>query len=156
MKRRMASGLFYAVVLVLALWLNSTWAKSSVPSFVDGGWVMQGVPAFVDGAWVMPPRPVQNYYQSYNSGFNTGWEQHAAEACAVYGCDPGYLMSIIMCESGGDPGAAAYNPSSGNMTLGLLQIDELWGSIAYADGVSQIYWAAERLAAGQGYLWVCG
>jgi hypothetical protein len=65
-------------------------------------------------------------------------------------------VSIAYCESNGDEGAAAYNPSSGNMTLGLMQIDELWGSIAYAGGVEQLWWAAEKIAAGQSYLWVCG
>lgn len=128
--------LIYAAVLAMALWLNSTWAQS--------------VPEFTDGKWVLPARGAN---AAPAGQYSSGWEQHAAEACAVYGCDPGYLMSIIMCESGGDPGAAAYNPSSGNMTLGLLQIDEMWGSIAYAGGVEQIWWAAAHLGS---VWWACG
>jgi soluble lytic murein transglycosylase-like protein len=146
--------LLWIAILIAALWVNGTFAKSSVPSFVDGAWVMpaSNVPTVSDEVWTMPARPVHSTMMQY-SGYGGGWEQHAIEACAVYGCDPNYLLSIAACESNFDETAAAYNPSSGNMTLGLMQIDEMWGSIAYAGGVEQLWWAAAHLGE---VWWACG
>jgi len=75
-------------------------------------------------------------------------------ACDYYGCDPNYVYGVMMCESGGDPGALAYNPVSGNYTYGLMQIDGLCGGGGMSDA-EQIWFAAEHLTAGDIW-WACG
>jgi soluble lytic murein transglycosylase-like protein len=83
------------------------------------------------------------------------WRPAVAEACAVHGCSADYLLSIIACESGGDPNAVSYaiNPGTGMHDYGLLQISPIWGDVAYADGVTQIWWAASHLGS---VYWTCG
>jgi hypothetical protein len=142
------SVVVYVLVALAALGLNATWAQSAqerVSAAHELSPAGEGFgPYEVDGMGPDPAPAAQG---------GGGWWPHVEEACAVHGCDPNYLHSILMCESNGDPGAAAYNPSSGNMTLGLLQIDEMWGSIAYAGGVEQIWWAAAHL---DDVWWACG
>jgi soluble lytic murein transglycosylase-like protein len=133
------SIIIWIVILLLALWVNSTFARS--------------VPEFVDGAWVMPEHEAS---AAPSGQYGGGYEAIAYDACAMHGCDGGYLYSILLCESGGDPNAWHANPYGGS-DIGIMQInDATWGSIAYADAASQIYWAAEKLAAGMGYIWSCG
>jgi hypothetical protein len=84
------------------------------------------------------------------------WYPVVADACAAYGCDPAYVHSILMCESGGDPNAWHANPYGG-ADVGIMQInDATWGGIAYAGPVEQIWWAADMVANGYGHIWVCG
>lgn len=81
------------------------------------------------------------------------WAPTVEAACAVHGCDPGYLLNIIACESGGNPNAWHANPYGG-ADVGLLQInDATWGDVAYADGATQIWWAAAHLGT---VWWACG
>jgi hypothetical protein len=145
---RRAGWVVYLLVALAALALNSTWAQSAQERVLSAHEL-----AMTDG--VFGPYETEGVGPDLAPATQSGggWWPHVEEACAVHGCDPNYLHAILMCESNGDPAAAAYNPSSGNMTLGLLQIDEMWGSIAYAGGVEQIWWAAAHL--GEVY-WVCG
>lgn len=86
------------------------------------------------------------------------WRTTATAACAAYGCDPEFLLAILDCESGGDPYAVSNvpNPYTGSYTLGVMQIDPLWGDIAYAGGAAQIWWAAALLSQPGGwYHWTC-
>lgn len=80
------------------------------------------------------------------------WRPIVQEKCGGGTDCEARVMWLIACESVGDPGAAAYNPVSGNMTLGLLQIDEQWGWVAYADGESQITWTVAHLGS---VWWAC-
>ena len=68
-------------------------------------------------------------------------------ACQVYGCSPDYLYSVMLCESGGDPGAVGPHGE-----LGIFQIDpRYWGTMSDTE---QIWFAAQHLTAGDIY-WVC-
>jgi hypothetical protein len=82
------------------------------------------------------------------------WYAEVAEACAYWGCSTDYVYSVLLCESGGDPGAIAYNESSGNYTYGLMQIDSMWGGDQMGP-VEQIWFAAEHLTKGDIW-WECG
>jgi soluble lytic murein transglycosylase-like protein len=115
------------------------------------GKVEAQAPKLVDGSWVMPS-PHAHAQTAYYGG---GYEQAAYEACAYYGCSGAYLVSIMNCESGQDPSAWHPNPYGG-ADVGIMQInDATHGSIAYADPVSQIWWAAEQIAAGKASMWSC-
>lgn len=80
------------------------------------------------------------------------WRPTVQDACGGSAACEDRIMWLISCESGGNPAASVYNPSSGNLTNGLLQIDEIWGSVSYADGATQIYWTAEHLGS---VWWAC-
>lgn len=85
MNGRIRSSIVYGLVLVAALWLNSTFAQ-------------------------------------YSAGVEQ-WRSAVDAACAVYGCSTDYVLGVIDCESGGDPGAVGPNGE-----LGILQVDpSLWG-----------------------------
>ena len=72
------------------------------------------------------------------------WRPAVESACGSADCVD-RIMWLINCESEGNPGAWHPNPNGGS-DVGLLQInDATWGSIAYADGVSQIEWTAAHL-----------
>ena len=59
-------------------------------------------------------------------------------------------MSIMYCESGGDP--YAVNPRTGD--YGLFQINlGIWGPIT--DPYAQIDFAARMISSGHSYLWLC-
>jgi hypothetical protein len=105
------------------------------------------------GHWVLPvvTHGPGRATGSYASG---GYAEQIDAACAYYGCDPNYVYNVMMCESGGDPGAIAYNPQSGNYTYGLFQIDGMWGGGGMSDS-EQIWFAAEHLTAGDIW-WACG
>jgi hypothetical protein len=141
---------FWVIVAILALGVNSTFAKGATPSFVDGAWSMPAgnVPTFSSGKWTMPPRPVASLMQY--SGYGGGTEQWRAEvdaACAVHGCSTDYILSVMACESGGNPNAVGPNGE-----LGLMQIDPAyWG---YYGPIESIWFAAEHLTAGDIY-WSC-
>jgi soluble lytic murein transglycosylase-like protein len=140
--------IIWIAVLIAALWLNSTWAQS------ETGRAGSSVPEFVDGAWVLPAR--DSSMMAAPAGQMGGYEAAAYDACAAHGCDGAYLYNILLCESGGDPGAWHANPYGGS-DVGIMQInDATWGSIAYADPYTQIDWAAQMIAAGYGSIWVCG
>jgi len=80
----------------------------------------------------------------------SGYEQAIYDACSRYGCDGDQLVRVMYCESGGNP--YAVNPITGD--YGLMQINlSVWGAIT--DPYAQIEFAAEKFAAGEGYLWVC-
>lgn len=84
----------------------------------------------------------------------SGWDPVVSDAC---GGDAGCVNRIswlIQCESGGNEGAvsAAINPGTGMYDYGLLQISPIWGDVAYADGATQIYWAAQNLGS---VWWAC-
>lgn len=79
------------------------------------------------------------------------WRPAVESACGDSGCVDS-IMWLISCESGGDPGAWHPNPNGGS-DVGLLQInDATWGSVAYADGVTQIQWTAAHLGS---VWWAC-
>jgi soluble lytic murein transglycosylase-like protein len=80
----------------------------------------------------------------------SGYEAAAYDACAQYGCDGAYLYGILLCESGGDPGAVGPHGE-----LGVMQIDPRYWDAAYLDPVGQIYWSAQMIAAGYASLWAC-
>lgn len=124
-----------------------TWlAVLAVYLFVLAGPAGAQVPKLVDGAWVMPT-PHQHAASS------SDYVGMIEEACAYWGCSPDYLISVMNCESHGDPNATAYNPASGNYTVGLFQIDEMWG-VGY-DPAAQVWFAAEHLTKGDVW-WACG
>jgi len=80
------------------------------------------------------------------------WRPYVEDACGDQGCVD-TIMWLIFCESRGDPTAVHPNPYGGT-DVGLLQInDATWGSVAYADGVTQIYWTAAHLGS---VWWACG
>lgn len=83
------------------------------------------------------------------------WRPTVEAACEQYGCSPDYLLGIIACESRGVDyiQSKQINPNTGMYDYGLLQISPIWGDIAYADGVSQIWWAAANL---DQVWWKCG
>ena len=89
----------------------------------------------------------------YNDAVNQ-WRPIVQDACGVGTWCETRIMQLIACESGGNPNAvsAAINPGTGMHDYGLLQISPIWGDIAYADGASQIYWAAPRLGS---VWWAC-
>lgn len=83
----------------------------------------------------------------YGSGVEQ-WRPVANEACAAYGCDPNYILNVMACESGGNPGAVGPNGE-----LGLMQIDPAyWGTYS---PVESIWFAAQHLTAGDIW-WACG
>ena len=133
----------WIAIAIAALALNGTFPVEA-----------QDVPVLVDGHWLLPepesigmgPDPV---------AAQSGYEAVAYEACAYHGCDGGYLVSIMNCESGQNPGAWHANPYGG-ADVGIMQInDATWGSIAYAGPVEQIWWAAEMISNGLAYHWSC-
>ena len=108
-------------------------------------------PQLVNGTWQMPHQSVHAQTEYYAGGY----EQAAYEACAYYGCSGDYLITIMNCESGQDPSAWHPNPYGG-ADVGIMQInDATHGSIAYADPISQIWWSAEQIAAGNAGMWSC-
>lgn len=82
------------------------------------------------------------------------WSPTVVDACGGYGDCYNRIMWLINCESGGNPGAVSYNinPGTGMHDYGLLQISPIWGDIAYAGGVEQIYWTAAHLGT---VWWAC-
>jgi soluble lytic murein transglycosylase-like protein len=82
------------------------------------------------------------------------WRGAVDEACAANGCSTDYLLSIIACESGGDPNAVsvAINPGTGDHDYGLLQVSTIWGGQDMGP-VEQIWFASEH--AGRDIWWVC-
>ena len=131
-------GLSLALVIALA---SPTTAAQEVPTLVDGVWLL--------------PEP-ESAGMGPDPQWGSSYEQTAYEACAVHGCDGDYLITIMNCESGQDPGAWHPNPYGG-ADVGIMQInDATWGSIAYAGPHEQIWWAAEKIAAGYGSIWSCG
>ena len=77
----------------------------------------------------------------------SGYEAEIDAACAVYGCSTGYLVNVMMCESGGDPNAVGPNGE-----LGIFQVQPaIWGVMSSSE---QIWFAAQHLTAGDVY-WVC-
>ena len=84
------------------------------------------------------------------AGAQYEYERAIYDACARHGCDAEYVIAIMYCESGGDPGAV--NPVTGD--FGLMQINlSIWGQIT--DPYDQIEFTAEKVANGQAYLWLC-
>jgi hypothetical protein len=80
------------------------------------------------------------------------WRPAVESVCVDQGCVD-RIMWLISCESGGNPNATHPNPNGGT-DVGLLQINDLtWGSVAYADGATQIEWTAEHLGS---VWWACG
>jgi len=79
-----------------------------------------------------------------------GYEQAAYSACAEYGCDGGYLYSILLCESNGNPDAVGPHGE-----LGVMQIDPRYWEAAYYSPYGQIEWSAMMIASGHAYLWAC-
>jgi Soluble lytic murein transglycosylase and related regulatory proteins (some contain LysM/invasin domains) len=75
-----------------------------------------------------------------------GYYTEMTQACAVYGCSPDYLYSVMMCESGGDPNAVGPHGE-----LGIMQVDpRYWG---YMSSSEQIWFAAQHL--GKDIYWAC-
>lgn len=139
--RLVISAVIFALTLTLIpLWLPApAVAQEGIDMTVDG-WVFD-VP---ETAGMGPEQPTGQ----------PDWYAEIAEACAVYGCDPDYVYAVMLCESGGDPNAVAYNETSGNYTTGLMQIDDMWGGASMSP-VEQIWFAAEHLTAGDIW-WECG
>lgn len=90
----------------------------------------------------------------YETGGGGSYEDQIVASCNYWGCDPNYLINVMYCESGGDQGAVAYNPDSGNSTCGIFQIDEMWGGCSMSAS-QQIDFAAEHLTKGDVW-WACG
>lgn len=134
---------FCGLVIVLALWVNAGFAQEI--DMTQDGWVFN-LPASNYG-------PYETAGMGPDASYQGGYEAEIAEACAYYGCDPGYVTNVMYCESGGDHGAVAYNPSSGNYTYGIFQIDGMWGGGGMTP-TEQIWFAAEHLTAGDIW-WAC-
>lgn len=79
----------------------------------------------------------------------SGYEDAIAAACARYGCDAGYLVSIMLCESGGNPDAVGAQGETG-----LFQIKD-WIWHVGTDPYAQIDFAARMISAGRTDLWLC-
>lgn len=135
---RWRNATVYGFVLAAALWLNANAFAQSVPTFEDGQWVLPA-PESVG----MGPDPVA---AQYGSGVEQ-WRGVATDACAIYGCSPDYILSVMQCESGGDPNAVGPNGE-----LGLMQIDPAYWGTYSPEG--SIYFAAQHLTAGDIY-WAC-
>lgn len=74
------------------------------------------------------------------------WRGAVDEACVVMGCSTDYILSVMACESGGDPTAVGPNGE-----LGIMQIDPaIWGQMS---SVEEIWFAAAHL--GNDIFWVC-
>jgi hypothetical protein len=146
--------ILWLVVLIAALWLQSTFAKSSVPSFVDGAWVMpaSNVPTVSDGVWTMPARPVHSTMMQY-SGYG-GYEQAIYDACSRYGCDGATLVRVAGCESGFNPSAVGPHGE-----IGLFQFMDYtfyaYGGSDIWNPYEQIEVAAQMWSQGLGFHWVC-
>jgi hypothetical protein len=102
-------------------------------------------PRLVNGTWEMPG---PSHHAPAASG--GGYEAAAYEAAAYYGISGDWLYNIMMCESGGDPGAIGPNGERG-----VMQVDPRYWDAAWYDPVSQIWWSASMLAAGRSDMWVC-
>lgn len=83
-----------------------------------------------------------------------GYEQAIYDACAREGCDGGWLVSVMYCESNGDPNATGIHGE-----IGLFQFQP---STFYAHGggdiwnpYDQIAVAAAMFADGLSFHWVC-
>jgi hypothetical protein len=136
------------ISLALILLMSGTGSGVSADSIPRPD--LSRVPRWVGGQWVFPsPAPSSAHRRASGS-----YEDQIIEACAYYGCDPNYLIGIMYCESGGDMGAVAYNPVSGNYTYGIFQIDGMWGGGGMS-ATEQIWWAAEHITAGDVW-WACG
>jgi len=118
------------------------------------GSVAAQVPVMTDTGWRLPTRDDTRAQSADYSVSGGSYEAQIEEACAYYGCDPNYLISIMYCESGGDHSAVAYNPQSGNYTYGIFQIDGMWGGGGMSP-TEQIWWTAEHVAKGDVW-WACG
>ena len=75
-------------------------------------------------------------------------------SCAVYGCDPEFLIGVVDCETAG-----TWNPDiiGPNGERGLAQIHPS-GHYSYAwgwSGEAQIELLAQEVAAGNGCRWAC-
>jgi hypothetical protein len=143
------SVVVYVLVALVALGLNASFAQSAQERVSAAHELVPAGDGFgpyeVDG---MGPDPAPAGYGGYDAAI--------ADACGGEGGCVGWMTRVIGCESGWDEGAWSPNPNGGS-DVGLLQInDATWGNIAYADGVSQIYWAADMYRAGLSYHWVCG
>jgi soluble lytic murein transglycosylase-like protein len=108
------------------------------------------VPQMVDGAWQLPTQS----HHAAPAGSAGGYEQAIYDACARYGCDGSWLVSVMYCESGGDPNAVGVH--------GEIGIFQFMPDTFYSHGGSdiwnpydQIEVAAEMFAAGLSYHWLC-
>lgn len=88
------------------------------------------------------------------------WESVVRDAAARYGVDPGWLVSVMYCESGGDPNA--YNERTGD--TGLMQFNPAtWAEFCgyrgmtadIWDGYAQADMAAWAFAHGLADRWCC-
>jgi hypothetical protein len=119
------------------------------------GAAAQAVPVFDNGAWVLPAQGEGNAaVPAEGSGTGQSYEDMIYETCATQGChvSPEEMIRVMGCESGGDMGAVAYNPESGNSTYGIFQIDGMWGGGGMS-AQEQIDFAAEHL--GNDIFWSC-
>lgn len=124
----MKTILFWLAALALFLSLSAP-AGAQVPQFVNGSWHMPERHAAVAASddWI-----VEEIYS----------------AAAANGLSGDYLLSVAMCESGLDPNAVGIHGE-----LGVFQVDPAyWGVMSTGE---QIWWSAEMIASGYGYLWVC-
>lgn len=92
-----------------------------------------------------------------HSAATESWRPTVTEACLSAGCDPEQMLAIIDCESNGLENPVPHANPYGGYDRGLLMInDATWGDVAYAGGVTQIWWAASLLAQPGGwYHWTC-
>jgi len=116
----------------------ATGASAQVPEMGPDGWLLPEPESAGMG-----PDMVQE--TSYGGGVEQ-WRDEVDEACAAYGCSTDYVLSVMACESGGDPGAVGPNGE-----LGIMQIDpRYWGTMSSID---QIWFAAQHL--GNDIYWAC-
>jgi hypothetical protein len=114
----------------------------------------QTVPELVDGVWVLPTNDVpESAGMGPDTGYaQSGYEQAIYDACAVYGCDPGQLIRVMYCESGGDHSAVGPNGERG---IFQYHPNGMWPEMAWAGPYEQIWHAAQQFASGNGGQWVC-
>ena len=150
------SVLFYIAVLMLALGLNSTFAKENrvlpagVPVMGEDGWILPVNDDSVRRGSGLAPAAMQTYSTGSYGGGVEQWRPQVEGAC---GGDPScvnWMLTTISCESGGYHGAVGYYGE-----VGILQFrpDGLWGAVY--DAGTQIAIAADAYYSGLRHHWTC-
>ena len=93
-----------------------------------------------------------SYQATY--GAQSSYEAAIVDACARHGCDAGYMIALIDCETGGTWDPNSVGPHG---ERGLLQFHPYgeWPYAAWYGPLEQIELAAQLLAAGRADAWVC-
>lgn len=84
----------------------------------------------------------------------SGYSDYAYQACAREGCSGDWLVSTMLCESGGDPNATGIHGEIGIMQF-MPSTFYAWGGSDIWNPYEQIDLAAWAFANGLSYHWLC-